>query len=79
MNVHGTLSNKVNFTLIYLYNNTYNELLPKLYKFLYITEIRMLETPAIQKTVSPRVASSSYFPTDYSLMYKVILLAAIQI
>jgi len=51
--------------------------LSKLYKFLRSTKIGMRATPTVQNRVSPRVASSPYVPTDYPLMYKVILLAAI--
>jgi len=38
--------------------------LPKLYKILRSTEIRMLATPTVENRVSPRVASSPYVPTD---------------
>jgi len=39
----------------------------------------MRVTPIVQNRESPHVASSPYIPTDYPLMYKVVLLAAIQI
>jgi len=70
MNDHGTLSNKLNFTLIFLYNTTCTEIFPKVYKFLRTTDICMRATPTFQNRVSPRVASSPYVPTDYPLMYK---------